>query len=161
MLSFFYLMFGECFFHSWIHCLAFDFFRTAKMQLNKPNKIILRFFLSLCLWKIRKTAYMYIWWSILVNWQLPYVRLSYKSNENLYLVEVYVCLAKQWNIFLTIQPAVLGYRLMSINEIVSQKIFIQKKKHFRGSILFAFFELVRKIYMFQIRSAVNTVVNVG
>lgn len=77
---------------------------------------------------MRKTEYMYIWWSILVNWQLPYVRLSYKSNENLYLVEVYVCLAKQWNIFLTIQPAVLGYRLMSINEIVSQKIFIQKKK---------------------------------
>lgn len=111
---------------------------------------------------MRKTAYMYIWWSILVNWQLPYVRLSYKSNENLYLVEVYVCLAKQWNIFLTIQPAVLGYRLMSINEIVSQKIFIQKKRNiFVARFLFALFELVRTIYMFQIRSAVNTVVNVG
>lgn len=140
MLSPFYLMFGECFFHSWIHCLAFDFFRTAKMQLNKPNKMILWFFFSICLWKMRKTTYMHIWWSILVNWQLPYVRLSYKSNENLYLVEMYVCLAKQWNVFLTIQPAILGNRLMSINEIVSQKIFIQKKKkYFRCSVFICFF----------------------
>lgn len=68
--------------------------------------------------KMCETAY--VWWSILVNWQLLYVRLSYKSNENLFIANVFVFVynmfGKAMKYFLTIQPAAFGYRLMSINE---------------------------------------------
>lgn len=142
-------------------------FFPALQKCNLINRIkYSTHFLFLCcffyLHKMCETAY--VWWTILVNWQLLYVRLSCKSNENLFIANVFVFVynmfGKAMKYFLTIQPAAFGYRLMSINEgkKLPQKIFIRKKKYCRNSFFLPLRKKNSTIHMFQIQSSVNTAV---